>query len=610
MRARSTTPRVLGTIAVTAALITGTALSAQAYAPTPGTIYQLPSNANCLKGTGNCVVYPKAAQLPSGRLVASFEDSQVPASGSAVGQTLPISKSDDHGTSWQSLGRVQAPASASSDPSVAKYTSNWTNPYLYALPQDVGNLTKGTLLLASVVSGEDEYYTDRKAADPKWVPTNDGDRRDVAIALYSSTDGGASWTFRNIIATGGWQGGSAGAIGQNTAAANSTRQVDPVWEPYLMVYGNQLIAYYSDENDYTGVNATTGVPTLDPANQTATDSHGQILAHRTWDGTGNAWSAPVVDVTGLTDTLSGGKTQIGGGRPGMANVVPTSDGKWMLTYEYFGGGDDVHYKIASSPLTFRSSGGAAGGNITSLLVTSGSSALTTGGSPVVVRTGDGRLVYNAAGSGDVWVNASGSSTGAWTKAHTTLGSGYSRNLTYDAVTGRVVILRAAWSGAGAGGSITHGEVDLGNSAGTYYRITNKATGQVIGTGGNGTDADIGNGNTPDVRLEAAGSAQNAATQLWHVQQKSDGSVVLLNKAGGRSASVWTGKATPGQRIGSWVDDTASGPFRMVTKSNGLVYFQSVQDPSLYLTGSASGAGLTLQASDDGAGSQDWTLTAQ
>jgi hypothetical protein len=91
---------------------------------------------------------------------------------------------------------------------------------------------------------------------------------------------------------------------------------------------------YSDENDYTGFNATTGVPARDPAN----DSRGQILAHRTWDGRSAQWSAPVVDIAGLTQSMGGGKTEIGGGRPGVANVVRTTDGKWLLTFEYWGGG--------------------------------------------------------------------------------------------------------------------------------------------------------------------------------------------------------------------------------------------------------------------------------
>lgn len=41
-----------------------------------------------------------------------------------------------------------------------------------------------------------------------------------------------------------------------------------------------------------------------------------------------------------------------------------------------------------------------------------------------------------------------------------------------------------------------------------------------------------------------------------------------------------------------------------------MYFQSVQYPSLYLTGSAAGATLTLQPSDNGAGAQDWQLVAK
>lgn len=257
---------------------------AQAYNPTGGTLYQL-GGEPCLKGRGNCAVYPKSAQLPGGRLVASFEKSTVvTSSGSAAYQTLPVYKSDDDGTSWQPLSEVKAPAYLSKDPKYARYTSNWTNPYLYVLPQGVGGMKAGTLLLASVVSGDDAYYKEHKAADPNWTANNDGDRSDLAIALYSSTDQGRSWKVVNVVATGGWQGGSAGAVGQNVAAANTYRQVDPLWEPYLMVHKGKLVCYYSDENDYTGFDPVTGVPRKDPANDTATDSHGQILVHRTWDG--------------------------------------------------------------------------------------------------------------------------------------------------------------------------------------------------------------------------------------------------------------------------------------------------------------------------------------
>ncbi|QJT06616.1 RICIN domain-containing protein [Streptomyces asoensis] len=573
---------------------------AQAYNPTGGILYQLGSEP-CLKGRGNCAIYPKSAELPGGRLVASFEKSTVvTATGSADRQTLPVYKSDDHGTTWQSLSEVKAPAYLSGDAKYAKYTSNWTNPYLYVLPQDLGNLKEGTLLLASVVSGDDSYYKEHKAADPNWTPTNDGDRKDLAIALYSSTDDGATWKVENVVATGGWQGGSAGAVGQNIAAANTSRQVDPVWEPYLMVHKGKLVCYYSDENDYTGFNATTGVPTLDPANDTATDSQGQILAHKTWDGTGAQWSAPVVDVAGLTQNMGGGKTEIGGGRPGMANVVRTTDGKWLLTFEYWGGGVNTKYVLGDDPLKFYT-GSATGTGVTALPLDAGSHALATGGSPVLVRLPGGRLVYNAAGSGNVWVNDSGRSDSTWKEYQTTSPAGYSRDLQYVEGTGRIAILNNQGTS-----TIAYAEVDLGHSDGAYYQLVNRRTDQVIGTGNKTNDANIGNADVPDVRLEAPGSAANADTQYWHVTTEPNGGVSLLNKSGGRAAAIWTGNATAGQKIGQWVDNSATGSWNLVRTADGFYKLQSVRNTNLYLTGASAGTQLTLQnALTDG--SQDWEL---
>ncbi len=601
MRARKLGIAVAASLAAVAAWMLP-ATSAQAYSPTPGTIYQLPSSQPCLKGRGNCAIYPKATQLPSGRLVASFELATVPASGSAAGETLPVYKSDDDGASWQPLSQVQAPAYLSSDPRYAQYTSAWTNPYLYVLPQTVGKLKAGTLLLAAVVSGDDHYYLEHKAADPTWTPTNDGDRANLAIALYASTSQGADWTFVNIVTTGGWQGGSAGAIGANISAANTYREVDPVWEPYLLAYKGQLVAYYSDEDDYLGYNSATGAPTIDPSNATAADSHGQILAHRTWNGASAAWSGPVVDVPGTTVSMGGGKSEIGGGRPGMANVVQTSDGTWMLTFEYWGGGDNVRYKIARDPLHFYSVGGNDGIGISTLAVIAGSRTLAQGGNPVLVGLSGGRLLYNAGGSGDVWMNATGSSTGTWTEYQTTVPAGYSRDLTYDARTGQAVIL-----GNEGTSTIVYADLDLGHSAGRYYTITNKLTGQVVGTHGNTTDANIGNGNVPDVELENADSAANPDTQRWHVTAKSDGNVALINKSGGRAAEIWTGNPTAGQRIAQWVDNTPAGLWKLIKLPDGYVEFQSTGNPALYLTGASTDAPLTLQpATADG--SQEWRLT--
>ncbi|MDV7217495.1 RICIN domain-containing protein [Streptomyces prunicolor] len=564
------------------------AMPAQASTPTPATLYQLPSNSSCTKATNNCALYPKTAVLPSGRLVAAFEKSTVAASGSADGQTMPLYKSDDNGTTWQHLSDVKAPAYASSNPAYSSYVSNWTNPYLYVLPQAVGNLASGTLLMATVVSGDDYNYLDQKATNSSYTPTHDGDRSNTAIALYSSTDSGATWNVVNVITTGSWSNGA-----NYPATANTYHQNDPVWEPYLMVYNNQLVAYYSDENDYTGYDSSTGVPTLDPNNNTTSDPATQILAHRTWDGVSSSWSSAVVDVSGTTVTNSSGYSEIGGGRPGMTNVVQTSDGKWMMTYEYWGGGDNVRYKIASDPLHFYSVGGTAGTGVTSLSVTSGSSALSRGGSPVLMRMPNGRILFNAAGSGDVWTNAGGSSTGAWTQQHTTMASSYSRSLTYIPNTGRVEIV-------GGTTTISYADIDFGNSTGAYYKLVNVNSGKALGVLG----ADLLDGQNV-VQWTDNGSAD----QLWHVTDVGSGYSTLLDKNSGRALGILAASTSSGASAVQWVQNSGNDQqwqvvavgsnYKLVNRNSGL---------ALGVSGAATTDGAQIvQQAYTGASSQLWSL---
>ncbi|WP_194912522.1 RICIN domain-containing protein [Catenulispora rubra] len=583
--------RVAGAaVAAAATLLALTALTVPANAsqPTQATLYQLPSGSACTKAFTNCVLYPKAAALPSGRLVAAFEESTVTASGSANGQTIPVYKSDDDGTTWQHLADVKAPAYASSNSAFANYVSNWTNPYLYVLPQAVGNLAAGTLLMATVVSGDDYYYLDQKAANPNFTPTHDGDRDNTAIALYASTDSGSTWTVENIITTGSWSNGAS-----SPAAEDTHHQNDPVWEPYLMVYNNRLVAYYSDENDYTGYDSTTGVPTLDPNNATTPDPDLQILAHRTWDGVSTAWSSPVVDVSGTTVTNSSGYSEIGGGRPGMTNVVPTSDGKWMMTFEYWGGGNNVRYKIASDPLHFYQVGGTAGTGITSLPVTSGSSAPAQGGSPVLLRLPNGRIVFNAAGSGDVWTNAGGSSTGSWTQQHTTMPSSYSRSLTYIPRTGRVEIV-------GGTTTIHYADIDFGNSVGAYYKLVNVNSGKDLGV----WTADLLDGQNA-VQWTDNGSAD----QQWHVTSLGNGYDVLLDKNSGRALGVWQASTAGGASAVQWVQNggtdqqwqlvAVGSNYELVNRNSGLALSVS--------GGSTSDGAQMVQEPYTGATSQLWSL---
>lgn len=69
---------------------------------------------------------------------------------------------------------------------------------------------------------------------------------------------------------------------------------------------------------------------------------------------------------------------------------------------------------------------------------------------------DGAIVYNACGSGDIWVNRSGRSDGVWVRAATSLEGGFSRNLMQIAGTSRILLLRADFSGA----DVQFGTVDL------------------------------------------------------------------------------------------------------------------------------------------------------
>jgi hypothetical protein len=505
---------------------------AMAYQPVQTTLYTAQSAADCNKSP--CILYPKSAQLPGGRLVAGFEDDEQ----KVVGQTLPVYKSDDSGTTWQKLTDIKAPAYLSSDPRYAAYTSNWTNPYFYVLPQALGSLPAGTLLLADVVSGADT------------ASSGSGDRQNVAIALYDSTDQGSTWNVLSIVTQG-------------------TDQVNgPVWEPYLMMYDGRLVTYFSDEDEahYFGSGSTR--------------SGGQILAHET-SGDGKTWSGEVQDVG--TDFYSG--------RPGMTTIVPTTDGKWIMTFEYWGGGANTRYKICATPLTCDATSVGTG------------FPGAAGGSPVLLRLPDGRIVYNAAGSRDVWVDETGSSTGAWTEFQTPVAAGYSRDLQYVSGTGRVEILQAPWGT----GPVTYGEVDLGHSTGAYYALVNRETGQVLAPrSGKIQDADL-TGNTPDIVLQDRDDS--VAAQHWHLVQKGS-YVTLLNEAGGRSVGIWTGSATAGQRLAQWVDDGASDKeWTLVPTGDGYDKLRSVRNSALYATGAAASGPVDVEAALSGtaAYAQEWQL---
>ena len=579
------------------------ALVSSAYQSTQQTMYLTPASQECMKGRGNCVIYPKTAQLPSGRIVVTWEQAYPSAATySAYGETLPLWVSDDNGDTWTHTLDIEAPAFLSDDPEVAEFTSNWTNPIFYVMPETVGDLEEGTLILGSVVTGEDYYWVQRKAANPSWTASNDGDRYPMGIALFASTDNAESFEFVNMIAVTGWQGGAAGAAGQNVADVNPYRQNDPLWEPFFMVYDGKLVCYYSDENEYKGFDPVTGIPELRADNDTYVGTNGrdpnrQILVHKTWDGVSAAWSEPVVDTAGDTAVVAG-EDMIGGGRPGMTTVVPTTDGKWLLTFEFWVTGQtNTRYLLADNPLEFFKES-PRGLGINTLPNYGGT--LAVGGSPVTIAMPDGRLVYNASGSGDIWVNYSGRSDGVWTRLQTPVSSSYSRPIQPIADTGQLLFIRTSNS------NIYFGHVDIGYSNADYFKLYNRASGLVLGTGGNISEATYAG--AADVRVEADGAATNPATQLWQVIDKPGGAKTLLNKSGGRSAAVYNNQsAIAGRLIGSRVDNIAGGTWNFVPTDGGYYLLQHAAAPTLYLTAGAVGTQVSLQplAND---GSQEWMFS--
>lgn len=551
--------------AVTAATVLGTMLTgpvAWAYEPGPTTVFST-DGSTCNKQP--CVLYPKTAQLPSGRVLAAFEDSEGP----VAGQTMPIYKSDDNGDSWQKLTDLQPPAELSSDPQYADWTSNWTNPYFYVLPEALGDLPAGTTVLATVVSSSVSGSNAR--------PAN-------AIVLYTTTDEGQTWRVLTTIAT------------------SADADTDALWEPFLMMYQGRLVAYYSDDNDYSSYDPTTGIPTLDPDNDNASgtvDPNRQVLLHKTWDGAG-AWSEPVIDVAGTTDDVGGGRLEIGGGNPGMTTVAPTTDGKWLLTFEYWGGGENTRYKIADDPLKFFAAGGNVGTGVGSLPLASGSGYLSGGGSPVLVRRPDGAIMFDSRDGDDVWINESGSSTGQWKQYHTSVSRGYSRNLQYLSTTGQVLIMSAPWGV----GPVTAGVTDFGSSQGAYYAFVNRASGKVLAPKNGFTQDAQFNGWTPDITTVSRDDANKG--QWWHQFDKG-GPKTLLNKSGGRALGIWGGGAAAGNAAASWVDDNgADKKWQLVDSGDGYVRLIPNGNSGVALTAAADGS-VALRATDATSQAQQWQV---
>jgi hypothetical protein len=294
---------------------------------------------------GSGASYARAVRLSrlgrSGTLLATFQQFGSPG--------FPIFRSDDDGRTWHQQSNV---------PDTSEAAGVWLQPFLYELPRAFAGLPKGAVLCAG---------------------NSLGNFSSTSIELYASTDHGMTWQFLSTVAAGG--------------APVPENGYTPVWEPFLLLYGERLICYYSDQRD---------------------PKYGQKLSHQT--STDLRQWGPVV-----TDSVGTDYSQ----RPGMATVAQIRDRLWIMTHEAGGGSGDnfyaVHYKMARDPESF----GQAAEH-----VLRDQTGYIPSAAPVVSWSDSGgpagTIVVTANSDQDFFINRALGDPDKWTRLSSAMPGGYSR----------------------------------------------------------------------------------------------------------------------------------------------------------------------------------------
>ncbi|KAF9078796.1 BNR/Asp-box repeat protein [Rhodocollybia butyracea] len=264
---------------------------------------------------------------------------------------FPIHRSTDGGSTWEEISRV------------TDQVNGWGlryQPFLYELPSAFAGFAAGTILCAG-----------------NSIPA---DLSATQIDLYASTDKGLTWSFVSHIAS----GGVAEPINGDT----------PVWEPFLMLFEDEMIVFYSDQRD---------------------PNFGQKLVHQT-SADLLTWGAVVNDVA----------VDVFDDRPGMTTVTLMPNGSYIMTYEFFGAPEAAfaaYYRISDDPTKFDSAPGQV------IRATDGTVPTS---SPYItwspVGGPNGTLAVNAASDTDVYLNRCLGAPNSWTRVSTPESASYTRNL--------------------------------------------------------------------------------------------------------------------------------------------------------------------------------------
>jgi len=508
-------------------------------------------------GRNQCLS-PRVVEALDGKLYCTFESAV--ASEAAGGEfVFPIYESEDKGKTWKKVGEVVNDDTVHPDawykvsykngvPDTAEKTEAGTEgaichpwsmhncPQLFVLPEDMGDLKKGTLLCAgdAVTIEKDAKQVSDAGYGGLW---------DTSLDLYYSTDAGRSWKFLNTIATGG----------------DNPRNImgyDPVWEPFFLYHDNQLICYYSDE----------------------TDVNGQTLVHKIMKD-GKTWSEKTNDVK-FDWKL--------GARPGMPIVAPMENGQWIMVYEGVGTSNPIntYYKIADDPYNWNPS--EQGDPLPGL---NG----VYGGAPYVYTLQDGRVVAGTGSISEVFINTKKDCTGAWIPYETGAIDGYNRCY-LQLSTGEFLINGS--KGFNQQNNYIYvkslnPDVDLKEKEeikSSYY-ITSKSNEEVVGTSAGSLENGSG--------IMTWTNEISSRNQMWMPLVQEDGSYVIKNFASGRLLSVKedgtlvqldevkeAGDAQTRQR---WaIVKKEDGSFTVQSKANDK-YLSAEADHAAVLADSADGA---------------------
>ncbi|WNM35750.1 RICIN domain-containing protein [Streptomyces sp. Li-HN-5-11] len=445
-------------------VLSGVSGKANAVARATQTMYTSPSSA-----PSPGALYARALRMQhsgssNGTMLATFEQYT---SGTPV---FPIYRSTDNGNSWTQISSISDTHNG--------YGLRY-QPFLYELPTAIGNFPAGTILAAG-----------------NSIPA---DLSTTEIDLYASTDHGVTWSFVSMIAQGG------------KAVPNNGET--PVWEPFLMVSGNKLIAYYSDQRD--------------PA-------HGQKISHQvTTDGVN--WGPVVDDVAMPTYT----------DRPGMPTIAKLPNGNYVMTYEYPGAAEKnlaVYYKISSNPETFGSVSGQVLRATDGYIPTSSPyiTWLPTGGP-------NGTLAVSANSTADLFLNTQNGASNAWTRIVSTVPGGYTRPLVPLADGHSLEIFSGGFLRSSGVNSVTYGTIDLAGSIsdGATYTMSNAHSNLMLAIAG---------GSTTNGVFATQQTADNATDQQWRFVLQPSGYYKIFNVATGKVLGVkdqWPGD---GAKILQWDDN--------------------------------------------------------